>query len=160
MFAESHFRIHEGITRSFLLLKTPDERETGMAKGRENLEWLLDYELRCAERYRRYVSVVMMAAEGQSGAQLLQLLNDQVRKSDEVFDLEYGTAILMGETDLPDSLRAIQRFRGYCEGNVELKCAIASYPEDRGSARDMVAALYRRIQTAAKGENGTIVTNG
>ena len=149
---------NDSLFRSLASEKTLDERDMNMVRGRDGLEWLLDYELRCAERYRRYVSVVMMASPEQTGGNLCQFLGDEFRKSDEVFELEHGAAIVMGETDLSDSIRAIRRFKAHCEGNVNLNCAVVSYPEDRGSARDIMTTLFHRLERANRDEAGSIIT--
>jgi hypothetical protein len=130
-----------------------------MTQGTSALEWLLDYEMRSAARYRRFVSVVMVASASGIG-NVGQLLKDYVRTSDEVFDLGAFTTVVMSETDSTGAQRAVERFKRTCSEKCDLRFAVGSYPGDGQYAPEFVTTVYRRLKEAQRGFAGMVINSG
>lgn len=130
-------------------------RKSGGDEGRD-LKRLLDYELRSAARYRRFVSLLMVTPAKQ-GVKLHQVLREHVRSSDEYFELDGEAAILMGETDSSEALQAANRYLQLCNGDIDLRFAVASYPSDARVASDLLSTVHRRLAVARSGAEGAII---
>ncbi len=126
---------------------------------RGRLEWLLNYELRSAARYRRF-STLILVASAQGDADLEHLLEDNVRSCDELFPLESNAAILMAETDRAGAMVAVDRYKSMCSQEVDLRFAMASYPADSGDPDDLLDTAERRLTEAKKRQFGAVVTQG
>ena len=99
------------------------------------LQEVLEYELACAERYRRFVSLVMVK-EGEKGARLEHILADKVRDSDLLGEKDSNYLILMSETDRNGARSAISRYIDR-DGEVhDFRFALVTYPNDSGSATE------------------------
>lgn len=127
--------------------------------GLELLEWLLDYEIRAAARYRRFATLVMIGS-GNGPVNIRELLIDSVRDSDEYFELDSSSAVLMGETDGADALVAVHRYKARCDDDVDLRFSVASYPGDGRGVGELVSAAQRRLNQARGRHRGAIVTSG
>ena len=112
-----------------------------------NLEWLLDYELKQSIRHRRFVSLVMLSANGNS-KNLNKILKDIGRDTDPVFLLTDAIAVLMGETDTVGALRAVERYREMSEGAMDVQYSVASFPDDGRSPDDLIHKAHRRLELA------------
>lgn len=123
------------------------------------LQRLLQYELRSAERYRRYVSIVMVKT-GDTVEQFRQLLSDTIRDSDELEPLGDGAAILMGDTDTDGALCAIGRYKQRCGDQLDMRFAIATFPADGREADGLLQAAARRLALSAAAGAGAVVTTG
>lgn len=117
---------------------------------------LLQYELHAAERYRRFVSLVMVTS-GKNGAGLTNLLGEHVRKSDVMADFDSSVAVLMGETDKGDALSAIRRYTNLFDNQVDLRFSIVTYPADGANPYGLVQTAYRRLSKAKDSDKGAIV---
>ncbi len=121
------------------------------------LQEVLEYELACAERYRRFVSLVMVK-EGDSTTQLEQILADKVRDSDLLAEKNSNFLILMSETDRKGAQSAISRFVDR-DGEVhDFRFALVTYPNDSGSAETLIQAAERRLMMAVDEGPGAIVS--
>ena len=121
------------------------------------LQEVLEYELACAERYRRFVSLVMVK-EGEKGAQLEHILADKVRDSDLLAEKNSNFLILMSETDRNGARSAISRFVDR-DGEVhDFRFALVTYPNDSGSAKALMEAAERRLMKASEEGPGAIVS--
>jgi len=121
------------------------------------LQEVLEYELACAERYRRFVSLVMVK-EGEKGAQLEHILADKVRDSDLLAEKNSNFLILMSETDRNGARSAISRFVDR-DGEVhDFRFALVTYPNDSGSAEALMEAVERRLVMADEEGPGAIVS--
>lgn len=121
------------------------------------LQDVLQYELACAERYRRFVSLVMVA-EGSDEAQLQHVLVDKVRESDLLVVKESTFLILMSETDRNGARNAISRYIDR-DGEVhDFRFSLVTYPNDSGNAEVLIEAAERRLQKATKEGPGAIVS--
>lgn len=127
------------------------------ATGAAEFEWMLNYELLLAERYRRFLAVAMVKSAGKMD--LRQLLGGTLRSCDVYFELgENFGAVLLSETDASGALTVLDRFKRYCEGQTEVHCAVGSYPRDGLPAERFTTTLYARMQAAEGQEPGAVVT--
>ncbi len=117
-----------------------------------NCETLFDYEFSCAMRYRRFLAVVIVACVKTCNPKEQDLLRQYIRSCDAVFRLNDNTAILMGETDLNGSRRAVDRYLKHLPPNVDLRFAAASYPQDGSTKPDLKQKLDNRITEARRGQ--------
>ncbi len=132
---------------------------TDVAPQMSFLQRLLQYELRSAERYRRYVTVVMVKT-GDTFDQLSQVLSDTIRDSDEIEAVEDGAAILMGDTDTDGALCAISRYKQRCGDQLDMRFSIATFPADGREANGLLQAASRRLSLSAAAGAGAVVTTG
>jgi len=109
-----------------------------------DFEWLLDYELKHSARHRRFVSLVMVSANGNSH-KLDKMLNDIVRETDPTFSLPGSIAVLMGETDSAGANQAIERYREAIGNIVSVNYAIASFPDDGKTFGELMDTAHQRL---------------
>ena len=109
-----------------------------------DLEWLLDYELKQSARHRRFVSLVMLTANGNSH-KLDKMLNDVVRETDPIFSLPGSMAVLMGETDSAGANQAIERYREAIGNKVSVNYAVASFPDDGKTFGELINKAHQRL---------------
>ena len=124
------------------------------------LEELLDYEIRNSSRYRRFVSIVMVANGNGANVELKKILGEHVRNSDSYFEFKNASAILMGETDVSGSLKAVQRYKSNYSSDIDLRFAVASYPNDGQSTLEILDTLLRRSDDSKLGAPGEVVAQG
>lgn len=123
------------------------------------LEWLISYELRKAARHRHFVSVVLMAP-CEEKISMAQLLKNTVRASDQLFTLNGESAVLMPYTSKYEARKAAERYRSMCNGEVDVRYSIASYPGDGGAVADILKTAEQRLKQAKRAGFGAIVTAG
>lgn len=128
-------------------------------RGRKGLEWLLGYVFRLAARHRDYVSVVMVCTR-EDKINVRQLLRDTLRDSDEFFELGRHSAIVMPYTGREDARNAVERYQARCNGEVDMRYSIASYPGDAGTVGDMLRTGERRLEKAKGAGFGAMIGNG
>lgn len=116
--------------------------------GRD-LEWLLDYEVKQSRRHRRFVSLVMFSANGNTNT-LDSLLEGVVRDSDPLFFLSHAIAVIMGETDTAGAQKAIDRYRKMVSNSMDVKYAVASFPEDGKAPEDLIQTARCRLNNTDK----------
>jgi len=124
-----------------------------------DLEWLLDYELKQSARHRRFVSLVMLTANGNSH-KLDKMLNDVVRETDPIFSLPGSMAVLMGETDNNGAQQAIERYREAIDETMDVKFAVASFPDDGKASSELMDTAHRRLEIANTSDSGPVVADG
>ena len=128
-------------------------------EGMGFLRRVLQYELDAAERYRRFVSLVMIASsEGIDRTR--QVLNGTIRSSDILAESEDTAVVLMSETDSYGALSAIERYRERGGNASDLRFSLVTYPSDGGGADSLFSTAMRRLQSAVAGELGNVVTTG
>jgi hypothetical protein len=116
---------------------------------------VLGYELSCAERYRRFVSLVMIrGASADSPAR--RILSDRIRSSDLLAEKNSHLVILMSETNRNGAAIAIDRYREFCAEH-PLWFSSVTFPQDTGSAAELVRAGERRLDLACKDQPGAVV---
>lgn len=125
------------------------------------LEKLVDYELRCAKRYGRYISIVMISPAGESAKQKEMVGGNRMRESDQVFDVEDGSIILMGETDKSGAIVALERYQVATSEEQDLRSAVVTFPFDGFTVSELLSTVFRRIDKAKKMSiKGAVITNG
>jgi len=134
----------------------PSAHTRSRRKGIEQLELLLDYELRGAVRYRRFATVVMVGSASED-TDVKALLADHIRASDEVFDLSPNLAILMGETDPAGAMTAIHRFKSFLQNEADVRFSMASFPADARGTAELLWTAHRRLDEAKEAEPGAVV---
>jgi len=107
------------------------------------LYWLLDYELRCAHRYGRYLSVICLDAARRR--QLCQLLAESLRASDEIVESSANVTIVMCDTDATSALAAMRRCSELCS-TPGSRFGVASYPQDGRDPATLLAVARRRME--------------
>lgn len=117
---------------------------------------LLEYELLAAERYRRFVSLVMVTSQNDLEG-LRALLGEHVRESDVMSNFDHSVAVLMGETDGTGALSAIDRFRKSFDSQIDMRFSVVTYPSDGGKAEGLIDAAYRRLGRARQAVSGAVV---
>ncbi|MCE5228080.1 hypothetical protein LLG95_00595 [bacterium] len=131
--------------------------EGGTAREpREFLRWLLDYEIRGSERYRRFLSLLLIASnhEGDGG---IERLKETFRRSDEIIALdEHRAAVLLRETNVDGTLQALQRYKSF-HNVMHLRFAVVCYPTDGWNARYILNSASDRIARAMHGPAGAVV---
>ena len=138
-----------------------------MDHGRQWLERLLDYELRAAARYRRFVSLVLMFSVNTDkvstseirNVNMKNLLANELRCSDEFIALNGTNAIAMSETETGGALIAIRRYQTAC-GDLDLRFAVASFPDDGPTSENLLATATWRLDVAKKGDHSSVVDTG
>ena len=131
--------------------------KTGMA-ARQQFEWLLDYELRAATRYRRFASLVFLGSYD-GNVDLKALLASALRGSDEFFAFDPAAAVLMGDTDKEQAMGAITRYKSVAAG-VDLRFGVVTFPLDARHPADLHATGMTRLDVARRGGYGDIVDVG
>ncbi|MDK1022433.1 MAG: hypothetical protein QGD90_12445 [Candidatus Hydrogenedentes bacterium] len=120
---------------------------------------LIDFELRVSDRYRRYLSLTMIVA-GNGPVSISKTLEDALRISDELVDLEGSTTLLMPETDVEGAMTAVGRFKRKCNGTIDLRFAVVSFPRDGKSTGALVDKAVQRLEKAKAGAKGEVVASG
>ncbi len=109
-----------------------------------DLEWLLDYELTQSKRHLRFVSLVMLSANGSTG-QIETMLNGAIRDSDILFALDHTIAVLMGETEQTGAAKAVQRYRETIGETIDVQYAVASFPDDGKDSSELIYAARNQL---------------
>ncbi len=131
-----------------------------MDHGRQWLEGLLDYEIRAAARYRRFVSLVLMFSVTEvRNMSMKNLLANELRSSDEFIALNGTNAIAMSETETGGALIAIRRYQTACR-DLDLRFAVASFPGDARTSENLLAMATWRLDVAKKASHSSVVDTG
>ncbi len=119
-----------------------------MSNGQVALNWLLDYEVRSSVRYRRHLSLLVMAHK-HSGETPTTGLDNELRASDQVVPFDDKVAVVMGETSRAGALCAAERLKRRCQGTqTPFRCGIATFPVDGCGVKDLMYCAFRRYQEA------------
>ena len=119
---------------------------------------ILEYELNAAERYRRFVSVVMVSSDSQYADHVKELLENNIRKSDVMSDYENSIMLMLGETDKKDALAAVKRYSGLFMDRLDLRFSVVTYPDDGVKADGLIGTAYMRLARAKSGSFGEVVS--
>ncbi len=117
---------------------------------------LLQYELYASERYRRYVSVVLVRSLADHQG-LNSAFDQLMRKSDIIAFYDHAIAVLMSETDQNDALCAVDRFHAVLGNQFDVRFAVATYPSDEASVEGLLATAEKRLQKAQSNHNGHVI---
>jgi hypothetical protein len=80
-----------------------------------------------------------------------------IRRSDEIFRIRQGIAILMSETSKIAALKAVERYSNACLGQYALRFAVASFPGDGHLTGTVLNAAFRRLNRARASPLGEVV---
>lgn len=106
---------------------------------------LLAHELRCAKRYRRFVSLLMVTGGGDCHP-LGTLLAGAVRECDVLTSFEGKAVVLMSDTSPEGAHAAAARLlASRIPGGSGLRYAIASYPLDGNTPDALLEVALRRL---------------
>lgn len=117
---------------------------------------LLQYELYASERYRRYVSVVLVRSLADHQG-LNSAFERLMRRSDVMACYDHTIVILMSETDQNDALCAVDRFHTHLGNQFDVRFAVVTYPSDEASIEGLLATAEKRIQTAQAKQNEYVI---
>lgn len=146
------------VTTEWVCSLTLKEREVVQEKI-GFLSKFLGYELKSAERYRRFVSLVMVDSS-ESNGRLKKLLTNAMRNSDVLADFDGASVILMSETNTTGALSAIERYKAKSGNDSSLRFSLVTYPSDGGGAEGLLSTAYRRLQKAIDSQGGQVVITG
>lgn len=118
------------------------------------LYWLLDYELRCAHRYGRYLSVICL--DTSTRTRLCQMLCESLRASDEIVDGATSITVVMCDTDAVSALTAMKRCSEVCF-SAGSRFGVASYPQDGRDPATLLAVARRRMELCEHPEMGALL---
>ena len=122
----------------------------------DHLLRLFDFELRLSDRYKRYLSLTMIAS-GNGPVSISRTIEDTVRISDELADVDGTATLLMPETDTQGAITAIRRFKTKCNNIIDLRFAVVTFPTDGRYAGALVDKAVQRLDKAKAGSNGEVV---
>ncbi|MEK7794967.1 MAG: hypothetical protein AAB353_10570 [Candidatus Hydrogenedentota bacterium] len=120
----------------------------------------LGYELKSAERYRRFVTLVMVASPGSRNGRVKKIVEDTIRNSDILADFDGAALVLMSETNSSGAITAIERYKAKNANQDDLRFSVVTYPSDGGGAEGLLATAFRRLQKATDSQPGSIVMTG
>ncbi len=89
---------------------------------------------------------------------LLQETRGVLRGSDEFVELDECAVVLMGETGQESALKAVDRYRKAFNGDVDLRYAVVSFPQDGQEADSLLNAAYERLDLARQRGTGAVVS--
>ncbi len=115
-----------------------------MRNAMEDFECVAKYELRCAQRYRRYVSV-LVGSYKDNGRHFCEFFRDILRESDEVVESGSEVTLLMAETDQEGARAVMRRLKERYEGFVDVHFGAASYPVDGHNLMTLLSVARRRL---------------
>jgi hypothetical protein len=123
-----------------------------------DVEWMLEYHLLLARRYKRPLSLVMVESRGTCSPK--DLLKNTIRESDVYFQFNDSLgAIVMTETDTRGALTAIARYKAGAPHTEALRfSAGCSGPDEDQTASRFLSTVYRRLKRAQN--SGTTVADG
>ena len=131
-----------------------------MDRAEDGFNMVVNYELRSAQRYRRFASLLMAGVVDGSG-DMESLLRPIVRDSDELVRLNGTGVILMPETDGAGVQAAVRRFQEHlADSDVDLRFSIVTYPTDGKTEEDLFAAARRRFVISCGLGKGAVVASG
>lgn len=123
------------------------------------LAWLLDYERRLAERYRYFLSLVMISPLKKK-VDVVELLGSTMRSCDMVFSSNEEYAVLMPHTSEHEAQIAITRYNAMCNGEIDLRFSVTCYPEDISSVSDPIQIGRRRLEMAKRSRTSEVISTG
>lgn len=121
----------------------------------------LDYEVACAKRYRRFLSLVIMKMPFDQDVRPT-ILENSIRESDWFVYLDHiknTVAVLMPETDGTSAKHALERYKKVAGNDVDMRAGIASFPGDAGSTVGLFESAFRSYSQAINSEFGAVVSS-
>lgn len=113
-----------------------------------DLESILKYEISCAKRYSRYITLLMVSAV-ENGGRFNDLISGiKIRECDLQFEHDGGSVILLNETDVAGAMNVLERFQKSHSGDVDMRASVACFPLDSFSANELLSIAERRLEKA------------
>lgn len=75
-------------------------------------------------------------------------MGDTVRDNDEFVEVDKDAEIIMGEADQDVAGKAVERYETKCNGAVNLRFSIVSYPKDKPFADVLLRLAQERLYKA------------
>ncbi len=122
------------------------------------VEWLVRYEVRSSKRYRRRMSIALIASTASSNGFLHRYLSDAFRDSDQVFRRNGHTCVIMGETDREGCVKAMRRCRQKLN-DPSFCCGVVTFPEDGHHMAFLMNEVEQRLSRATQGEEEGVVAH-
>lgn len=130
-----------------------------MNKAKASLQRLLEHELRCAERYRRFVAV-MRVVSSLDDEPLENCLADSMRACDDCVWLGNRFDLLMSETTQEGALSAARRYTAALRGKADLSFGIAEFPGDGHDAKNLLDLAQRRLERSLRNGYSNMTVKG
>ncbi|MFB3787734.1 MAG: hypothetical protein ACE15F_15345 [bacterium] len=128
--------------------------------SQRDLEWLMDYEITCSSRYRRFFTLILFTStDTRHGVDPL-VMGKIIRECDRLFVFQHYGALLMSETDAACAVKAIHRFLAAFLHQENLRFAVASYPRDGHTAADLIGLAQGRLERARRLNQQVIMSGG
>jgi hypothetical protein len=121
------------------------------------LDWLLHYELQAAERYRRYVSMIM-ATGGANRARLRQTFTRVLRECDAIIQWNGSISVIMTDTQLSGALSVVERLKQECGESSKLVYSVVAYPQDGVVSAMLLTKAQTRLEQANTRQPGSVVS--
>ena len=130
-----------------------------MHKTIDLLREILDYELESAERYRRFISLVMVrSTDGETDVD--RALSERVRTGDVIAGDDGSAIILMSETNAADARSAVDRYKQEVYELSDLRFSLVTFPQDARGVEGLMSVGERRLRKALEGEPWAVVAGG
>ena len=129
----------------------------------ESFLGLLNYEIRCSARWRRYASLLVVDSVdgGEATERFREIIKADMRKCDEMAWLDGGKlAILMPETNGKGLRQAVRRYGQKYDGWLDVRFGAASFPQDAQEGRDLFRKACERLDRAKQLDPRTVVSEG
>ena len=123
------------------------------------LREILGYEMESAERYRRFISLVMVGSVS-GGRKIETLLASKMRNCDVMANLDGSVLILMSETNRQGAETAIERYKQQDFDDYDLRFSLVTFPEDGRGVDNFFSSATRRLQKAFGGKPGSVMATG
>lgn len=130
-----------------------------MQKNIGLLREILHYELVSAQRYRRFVSVVMVADTRGKGS-VDRILSEKVRYCDVMAAADTTAVIMMSETGSAGAQSAIERYKKDAVDSADLRFSLVTFPHDGRGVDGLINTGNRRLRKAVESAPGTVVAAG
>ena len=121
-----------------------------------DVKWLLEYELQAAERYRRYLTLVLVDTDGCT-SYLEKIFVATLRDCDAVSANHRSIFIIMSDTRPSGALCVIERLKRECDENKNNFYSVVSYPKDGVSAEMLIAKAQEQLHDAHTVSPGAII---
>ena len=123
------------------------------------LEWLLKYEQRLAERYRYFLSLVMMTSISDN-ARIIKILENTMRSCDQIFAINGDYFILLPHTSKQEARATVNRYKSMYNGELDIRYSITTFPGDINSLSDPIEVGRQRLKSAKQGGPDEVVSRG
>ena len=149
------------MSRSVCALHSPAplRKEDLVQKSFGFLRDILGYELESAERYRRFVSLVMVSLVG-DGREIETFLAHKMRDCDVMANLDGSVLILMSETNRQGAETAIERYKKDDLNGYDPRFSLVTFPKDGRGVDTLFSVATRRLQKALGRDPGTVIATG